>query len=283
MNQFRAEFERLWSRTFVQIMVVLLAVLGAITIGLTAANSSRPSAAQIRTGYLHHVFIFSEDANGLLVILMIFAIMIAFLVGASYVGAEITSGAMTNLLLWHPRRVATLGIKLAALLAGVAALSVVSAGLYLGALRLVAAVNGHPGWQEPEAWGALGLTFLRLLVLALLAGALGFALATLGRHTAAALGIAMGYLILWEAGGRLALLISRTVNPDRWMLSTWVFAWGTGGRRGTDYTRSCDSAGENCAWAVDVITAPTALLVLLAVVGAALAAAFASFRRRDLA
>ena len=35
--------------------------------------------------------------------------------------------------------------------------------------------------------------------------------------------------------------------------------------------------------AVDVITAPTALLVLLAVVGAALAAAFASFRRRDLA
>ena len=75
----------------------------------------------------------------------------------------------------------------------------------------------------------------------------------------------------------------QAVNPDRWMLSTWVFAWAAGGLPGTDYTSLLHSAGENCAWAVLVITAPTALLVLLAVVGGLLAAAFASFRRRDLA
>ena len=218
-----------------------------------------------------------------MVVIIVAIVMIAFLGGASFVGAELTSGAMTNLLLWHPRRLPALGAKLAALLIGVTVLSVASAALFLGALRLVAEFVGHPGTPEAEAWAELGGTFWRMLVLALLASVLGFALATLGRHTAAALGVATGYLILWEAGARLMLIAVRAASPDRWMLSTWVYAWAAGGFQRTGYASSCTSSGESCTYPVLVITAPTALVVLLVVVGGLLAAAFASFHRRNLA
>ena len=78
------------------------------------------------------------------------------------------------------------------------------------------------------------------------------------------------------------LLVSRAANPDRWMLSTWVLGWAAGGlQRSGDLV--CNSAGDDCFRKVEVISASTSLLVLLAVAGALLTAAFVSFHRRDLA
>ena len=83
MNQVRAELERLISRRFIQIMAVTPAVLGSLVVWITAATSSRPSQAQILMNDLYAVFIFTKEADSLLMILMICVLMVAFLVGAS--------------------------------------------------------------------------------------------------------------------------------------------------------------------------------------------------------
>jgi len=44
--------------------------------------------------------------------------LVAYIVGASFVGAEWSSGGMMNLLLWRPRRLQVLGTKLAVLRRG---------------------------------------------------------------------------------------------------------------------------------------------------------------------
>ena len=49
--------------------------------------------------------------------------LVAFVIGASFVGAEWNSGGMMNLLLWRPQRLQVLGTKLAALLVGLTALT----------------------------------------------------------------------------------------------------------------------------------------------------------------
>ena len=60
----------------------------------------------------------------------------------------------------------------------------------------------------------------------LAAGAVGFALASLGRHTAMALGAAVGVIVVGQIG--LGHLLSRWPGvrfAERWLLPTYALAW----------------------------------------------------------
>lgn len=232
--------------------------------------------------FLYGVFVFDEQIRPLTYFLIAFLSLFGFLVGASFIGAELTSGGMTNLLLWRPQRIQVLGAKLGTLLATVAAISLVSAVLYLGAFRLIAQVVGFPGDLDTRFWSSLAGLVGRGLVLVLLSTALGFALATLGRHTAAAMGALAAYAVVWEGGVRIVMEIVETARPDQWMLSTYLGAWVTDGIRLWDRGGCIDQIAGFCnRWYT--ISGPLGLAVLLTLVGGSVLAAFVNFNRRDLA
>lgn len=245
-------------------------------------DAGPPQSQFDREDFLYGVFVFEREIRGLMYFLVAFLALFGFLVGASYIGADLTSGGMTNLLLWRPQRMTVLGAKLGTLLGSVLALSVVASVVYLGAFWAIAQVGGLPGDLDAEFWRWLGLASGRGLALTLLATALGFSIATLGRHTSAALGVIAAYAIVWEIGARIVMHIVEVARPDQWMLSTYLGAWMTGkvelwdssGCRG-DFSGFCD-ASYTLTWV-------HALIVLLAVVGAFVGGAFLNFQRRDLA
>ncbi|MFU8871051.1 ABC transporter permease subunit [Micromonospora sp. SL4-19] len=236
----------------------------------------------IAADYLDGVFTFATEALPLLYFLVAFLVLFGFLVGASYIGADLNSGGVVNLLLWRPRRWAVLGAKLGALLGALLVLSAVASAAYLGVFWLIGQTAGLPGQLDGEFWGSLGATYGRGLVLVLLAAALGFAIATVGRHTAAALGAVAAYLVVWELGARLVLQILDAARPDQWMLSTYLAAWLNGeirlldsqACRVVDASSFCDGT-YTLGWGVG-------LAVLLGLTVVLVGAAFAVFRRRDL-
>lgn len=233
------------------------------------------------TDFLYGVFVFEKQVRPLAYFLVAFLALFGFLVGASYVGADLNSGGMTNLLLWRPQRLTVLGTKLGTLLAGTLLVSVVAAALYLGAFRVIAEVRGLPGDLDAAFWGSLSLTLARGLTLILMVTGIGFAIATLGRHTAAALGAVAAYGVVWEAGARIVMEIVETSRPDQWMFTSYLGAWMNGEAQFWD-RHACRGDYAGYCEGSYVITWPMALVVLSVVTGACLAAAFTSFRSRDL-
>lgn len=313
MNLALAELSRLVARRFVQLMAVLLIAAFGITVATTVAGSHRPTSAewqqaerevqlaearieQLREDceeqqvsptfcdgyldrdpriedYLFGVFVFSEEITELLYFMVAFLALFAFLVAASFVGAELTSGGMTNLLLWRPQRVTVLGTKLVTVLAAVLAASVVASVLYIGAFYAISEVTGVPGALDADFWSDLALTIVRGIGLVLYAAAIGFGAATLGRHTAAALGLVATYAIVWEIGARIVFEVIEAGRPDQYMLSSYIGAWMDGEVSFYDRFIS-DQYTLTWAHAAAVFAISLALIV---------GGAFATFRQRDLA
>ncbi|MFK3980086.1 ABC transporter permease [Micromonospora sp. NPDC050397] len=233
--------------------------------------------------YLAGVFVFEQQVPGLVYFLITFLALFGFLVGASYIGADLNSGGMVNLLLWRPQRLTVLGTKLGALLGGVLGVSVVASVLFVGAFWLVAEVRGFSGNVDVDFWSELLPTVVRGWVLTLMVSAIGFAIAVLGRHTAAALGAVAAYAVIWEAGGRIVMEIVDTSRPDIWMLSTYVGAWLLGQIHLSARDAVCAPTNFGyCERVPYVLGWPIGLVVLSLVVAAFVVGAFAAFRRRDL-
>ncbi|MGC4896345.1 ABC transporter permease subunit [Micromonospora sp. DT31] len=239
-----------------------------------ARAESLPTAAD----YLVDVFVFAEEAESLLYFLIAFLVLFGFLVGASYIGADLNSGGVMNLLLWRPRRSAVFAAKLGTLLGGVLGLSVLASAAYLGAFWLIGQASGLIGRTD---WSSLAGQWGRGLALVLLAAALGFAIATVGRHTSAALGAVAAYLVVWELGARMVFEILDVGQSDRFMLSSYLAAWLTGGVRFWDGS-GCTTGFDGFCDGSYTVTWMSGLVVLLALTGALVAGAFTVFRRRDL-
>ncbi|TDC38590.1 ABC transporter permease [Micromonospora sp. 15K316] len=240
----------------------------------------RQERLPVATDFLPGVFVFSQQAESLLYFLIAFLVLFGFLVGASYIGADLNSGGVVNLLLWRPRRMTVLGAKLGTLLGGVLGLSLLASVVYLATFWVIGQAAGFPGHLDGAFWRDLGAVHGRGLVLVLLATVLGFALATLGRHTSAALGTAAAYLVVWELGARLVMEIVDATHPERFMLSSHVGAWLSGRVEFWDAS-ACATAAGFCD-RVYALTWQPALAVLIGLTGVLAGAAFLVFRRRDL-
>ncbi|RKR90586.1 hypothetical protein BDK92_4964 [Micromonospora pisi] len=230
--------------------------------------------------FLNGVFVFERQIRGLVYFLITFLALFGFLVGASYIGADLTSGGMTNLLLWRPQRLTVLGTKLGTLLGAVFGVSVVASLLFVSAFWLVAEVRGITGTLDVDFWSYLLPTLIRGWVLTLMVTAIGFTIAVLGRHTAAALGVLAAYAVLWEGGGRIVMEIIDAPRPDMWMLSTYIGAWLLGQVQLSATAANCQEM--YCPPVLYAVNWPIGLLVLSLVVAAFVAGSFASFRKRDL-
>jgi hypothetical protein len=231
--------------------------------------------------FLPNVFDFRREVPGLWQILAGVLVLVGFAVGASVVGAEWHSGGMTNLLLWRPRRLQVLLTKLSATLAGGAAIGLALTAVFAAALVGATLWRGQFGAVTTGSVLSLLIDTARYLGLGLAATAVGFALASLGRHTAMALGAVAGFALLDELITRIVLDVANIARPERWVLSSYVRAWMVKGIRLQDDS-SCYSGGP-CNPVMWKITMSDAALVGTGILLVLIVAAMVSMRRRDAA
>jgi hypothetical protein len=124
--------------------------------------------------------------------------MLAFLIGATYVGAEWSSRSMVALLFWEPRRLKVMGVKLAVTAAAAALLGVLTQAGWWGTAEFIARTRGTRDNLPADFWSDLFGQQGRAVLFVVLTALLGFGIANLIRHTAAALGAGFVYLVIVE-------------------------------------------------------------------------------------
>jgi hypothetical protein len=139
-----------------------------------------------------------EDLTDVLGGLGVPLMMLGWLIGASSIGAEWHNRTITSLLTWEPRRVRVLVSKLAAAAVIVFVWIALLDVAFLLAMYPAAAFRGTLEGVDASWWGDAGGFIARTGMLAALAAALGLSIATVGRNTAAALGVGFVYLAVVE-------------------------------------------------------------------------------------
>jgi ABC-2 type transport system permease protein len=142
-------------------------------------------------------------------------ILLGFIVGASFIGADWQAGVIPTTLSWESRRTHVYFAKLAAVVVSVFAVALLWHALFDGALTGLSALEGTVG-QADSQWLAT-VTGLALRVSAVSAGAalFGYAAGHLGRSTAGALGLGLGYVFAVEN------VVGSNFKP----LRPWMMFW----------------------------------------------------------
>jgi ABC-2 type transport system permease protein len=219
--------------------------------------------------------VFAEIAPDILTGLSYLLAFIAFLVGAGFIGAEYSTGSLGNWLTFEPRRLRVYGSKLVAAGVGTvplaaALLAVVTGGLWLIVDQLGTTAGTH--WSV--ILGILG----RSLALAVAAGVLGVVVASLLRHTAAAIGLAFGYLVIVEG-----IFGSALNNARPWLVKLNMDAWLTHGT--TYYQERCASVpegGYQCSQVEKWLPFTHSAIYLGVIAAVLLVLSTVVFRRRDI-
>jgi len=234
--------------------------------------------------YLPYEFNFQDEFAPSLAVLSAILALVAFVVGASFVGAEWNSGGMMNLLLWRPRRIPVLLTKLGVLLGSMLGLTVVLGAAWTAAFWAIGRYDGNLGKLTSGVWQSLGLTGARGVTMVLLAATVGFCLASIGRHTAMALGVGIGAVVVSEIGLRIAFELLQVRYGDRYVLSTYLVAWFDKKLTITDW-RACDfvQGPVACTPPEYVVTWQHASVLLATVLVLSVFGALWSIRRRDVA
>jgi hypothetical protein len=188
--------------------------------------------------------------------------LVSWVIGASLMGAEQQSRALATTLTFAPQRGRVFGAKAAAALVTVMAFAAITLGLVLLGLLPAAIAHAGPAIGEPGNLAIAGVV-LRGVALAGLCGLIGFGLASIGRATAASLGVAFGYIVIVEN-----ILGSSIAGWRRWLLLGNIIVFVTGD------PHSADVAGRSVVGAA---------LFLVAVAATLVAGSGLLFRTRDVA
>ncbi|MFG3556271.1 ABC transporter permease subunit [Micromonospora sp. NPDC047557] len=242
-----------------------------------------PSRDQIEAEwFLPSTFNFRETFDETLVPFAAILALVGFVVGASFVGAEWSTGGMMNLLLWRPKRLTVLLTKLAALLTGILAVTLPAAVLWFAGFWAVASFRGSTEKMTSGTWQSFALTGLRGVALVLVLTTIGFALASLGRHTAMALGGVVALMVVGQFGLGILLSMAGVKFAEAWLLPTYALAWMTKKVTLQDWN-ACNAtySGECKPATMDITWQQSSVLFLIGVV-VILGAALWTMRRRDI-
>lgn len=233
--------------------------------------------------YLPPSFDFRSTFGDVLMVWAAIMAMIAFLIGATFVGAEWSSGAMMNLLTWVPKRMSVLATKLGVLLGGMTAIGVVTFGLWTGALWLIGTYRGTTEKMTAGTWQSFGLSGLRGIGMIVLFAALGFLVASIGRHTALAMGLAIGVIIVGQIGLSIVLSMARVPFAEQYLIPVHMTAWLNKEVRLQDWTGNVECGPAGCDAPTKILTYTDSGLIALGIAVVVAAIAFWSIRRRDIA
>jgi hypothetical protein len=243
----------MWSRHLVRI-VAGLALLAIAVAGVTVAIRSRP---EVGADPRFPLTMLPDILKGTSIPLII----AGWLLGASFIGADWRAGTITTLLTWEPRRARVILAKVLACAVSVFALGMALQAFLGGVLSLDAVLRGTTEGVDASWWRETGGVAIRAATLASVASVIGFAVASIGRNTAAALGAGFAYIAVVEN-------LVRGLRPgwQRWLFSDNAAVFITGGNVGFSFQRTVLQA-----------------LALLAVYAAALfTVSVVMFRSRDV-
>jgi ABC-2 type transport system permease protein len=123
--------------------------------------------------------------------------ILGLVVGASAVAVSWQTGTVGTILTWEPRRMRWFAARLLVVGAGVFAITIAIVAFLSLALAVAAALRGSTeltdGW-----WRDFAGTSLRIAVISAVAALIGGAVAAVGRHTSAALGVVFVYTAVLE-------------------------------------------------------------------------------------
>jgi ABC-2 type transport system permease protein len=203
---------------------------------------------------------------------------VGFLIGAGFVAAEFSSGSMANWLTFEPRRLRVYGSKLGAAGLGLLPIAVAVLAVLTGGVWLIVGHFASTAGTTAKVWGNLAQMGGRAVALAVAAALAGAAMGVLFRHTAAVLGIAVGYLVLVEGVFRQALQ-----GAQPWLLSLNFQAWLQHGAKYYPLVCKTDGKGNYSCQGVETLLTfghSSTYLGLMVVLIIGLAALV--FRRRDV-
>lgn len=136
---------------------------------------------------------FAEVATISLNLSIYLAALAALMIAGSFIGAEFSSGSISNWLSFVPRRIPVFGSKLLTIGVFSALFSGACGALTLGAAVVLARAHDVPLEQIAK----LTAMTARGLIPAVALAVIGFCVGLIARHTAAAIGVLLGYLFLW--------------------------------------------------------------------------------------
>ncbi len=198
---------------------------------------------------------------------------LAVLVGATFAGADWSSGSMTNQLLFRPRRLRVWGSKAAAVVLGTtAAAALVLLGFWAG---IVAVAGARDIAVTEPLWRGIGLGSLRSLGLVAAAALGGFSLTMWLRRTGGAIGALFGLTVVVE-------LLALTLPFERmtqWSLLNNLTAWVGNGTEVFDESL-CTGFDPDCT-VIYVLSLEHGAAYLGTLLVLAVGVSLLSFTRRD--
>ncbi|MBA8794418.1 ABC-2 type transport system permease protein [Friedmanniella endophytica] len=219
---------------------------------------------------------FADAARSSVQISTLLGALLAFLIGASSIGAEYASGAIGNWLTYVPRRGRVFAAK---------ALAVALATAVVSAVLSAAAVAGPAllarGYDLPlTGLGDVSALAGRSVGLIAMAGLLGFCAALLTKHTVAAVGIALGYAIATSVSSGVLAFSKHAEKVVPWTPQANFQAVLE-----HDYSYQVIDGtgfGEGSESRTAVLTFEHGLVYSLVLLAAVLAVSLLVFRRRDV-
>ena len=190
-------------------------------------------------------------------------VVVAWLIGASVIGSDWQSRTITTVLTWEPRRARVLLTKAFSCVVVASVFALLTQGLLSAALLPAAHLHGTTAGADGDWFLSVLGVLLRGTGLVAIAAAVGFSVASIGRNTAAALGIGFAYFLVIEN-----VVGSFLEDFRRWLILGNAIVLVSGR----------DSGGDVFGRSVLV-----AALYLTAVGIGLLAVATLVFRRRDVA
>jgi ABC-2 type transport system permease protein len=191
--------------------------------------------------------------------------ILGLVVGASAVAVSWQTGTIGTILTWEPRRMRWFAARLLVVGAGVFAITTAIVAFLSAALAIAAALRGSTeltdGW-----WRDFAGTSLRIAVISAVAALIGGAVAAVGRHTSAALGVVFVYTAVLEG-------LLRAFRP---LWSPWLLGDNIVSFVGWQTTEFGVVSGSY------VLSPGRALFVILGYVAITLALGFTFVRIRDV-
>ena len=178
-------------------------------------------------------------------------------VGASAVAVSWQTGTIGTILTWEPRRLRWFAARVLVIAVGVLVMTLAIVAFLSAGLALAAGTRGSTVGTDGAWWSDVLSTSLRVGLAASISAVIGAAVAAVGRHTAAALGV----VFVWTA------VIEGLIRGFRPLWSPWLLgdnlvsflSWST-----TDYQASTfETFTVTPGRAVFVILGYTAITLLL--------------------
>jgi ABC-2 type transport system permease protein len=138
--------------------------------------------------------------------------ILALVVGASVVAVSWQTGTISTILTWEPRRLRWFAARVLVIAGGVAVMTLAIIAFLSAGLAAASSLRGSTLGTDGAWWSDVLTTSLRVAAAATFSAVIGAAVAAVGRHTAAALGV----VFVWTA------VIEGLIRGFRPLWSPWL-------------------------------------------------------------